>query len=380
MDDVRWKMDDGRWMMWLCAALFTIHCSLFISCTKDGETIILPTPGEEQPPATPLVTVIYDPDGLGDRSYNDLIYKGVEAAAKKYGVRTLQLAPENKEQGLAYLETMFRQIENLNDTVRRLFVTPSIVYDAYIRANNKRLETNPYADLLFMETAKPLDGKGSTFYIDYYGAMYMSGCMVHYAAWDLVSLLLANPYIQTVKEAGDGFQAGFNDTSRFNTASTLLLDVRYLSEDPVGGFKIADSTATRIFNEERHYISGKNVNNVTLVPVCGGAMHAFFRAAKSIVSSYKYVGVDGDMTADKDNCIFSTLKRIDKVMVDYIGMWLNGTMPKHQILGLADGATDVIVGNYTYAYSIKGGLWDNGLNMDSLRQVAIRKEGERYGK
>ena len=256
---------------------------LLTGCTKDGETIILPTPGEEQPPATPLVTVIYDPDGLGDRSYNDLIYKGVEEAAKKYGLRTLQLAPENREQGLAYLETMFKQIENLNDTVRRLFVTPSIVYDAYIRANNKRLETNPYADLLFMETAKPLDGKGSTFYIDYYGAMYMSGCMVHYAAWDLVSLLLANPYIQTVKEAGDGFQAGFNDTSRFNTASTLLLDVRYLSEDPVGGFKIADSTATRIFNEERHYISGKNVNNVTLVPVCGGAMHAFFRAAKSIV-------------------------------------------------------------------------------------------------
>ncbi len=360
---------------WLLAAGI-----LLTGCTKDGETIILPTPGEEQPPATPLVTVIYDPDGLGDRSYNDLIYKGVEEAAKKYGLRTLQLAPENREQGLAYLETMFKQIENLNDTVRRLFVTPSIVYDAYIRANNKRLETNPYADLLFMETAKPLDGKGSTFYIDYYGAMYMSGCMVHYAAWDLVSLLLANPYIQTVKEAGDGFQAGFNDTPQLNVDKPLLLDVRYLSEDPVGGFKIADSTATRIFNEERHYISGKNVNNVTLVPVCGGAMHAFFRAAKSIVSSYKYVGVDGDMTADKDNCIFSTLKRIDKVMVDYIGMWLNGTMPKHQILGLADGATDVIVGNYTYAYSIKGGLWDNGLNMDSLRQVAIRKEGERYEK
>jgi basic membrane protein A len=281
----------GKITVWLLAAGI-----LLTGCTKDGETIILPTPGEEQPSTTPLVTVIYDPDGLGDRSYNDLIYKGVEEAAKKYGLRTLQLVPENREQGLAYLETMFKQIENLNDTVRRLFVTPSIVYDAYIRANNKCLETNPYADLLFMETAKPLDGKGSTFYIDYYGAMYMSGCMVHYAAWDLVSLLLANPYIQTVKEAGDGFQAGFNDTPQLNVDKPLLLDVRYLSEDPVGGFKIADSTATRIFNEERHYISGKNVNNVTLVPVCGGAMHAFFRAAKSIVSSYKYVGVDGDMT------------------------------------------------------------------------------------
>ena len=31
MADVRSKMADGRWMMWLCAALFTIHCSLFTS-------------------------------------------------------------------------------------------------------------------------------------------------------------------------------------------------------------------------------------------------------------------------------------------------------------------------------------------------------------
>ena len=353
---------------------------LLTGCSKDGETISQPTPGEEQPATTPLVTVIYDPNGLGDRSYNDLIYKGVEAAAKKYGLRTLQLSPESMEQGLAYLETMFRQIENMNDTVRRLFVTPSIVYDAYIRANNKRLEKNPHADLLYMETTTPLEGKGSTFYIDYYGAMYMSGCMVHYAASSLVSLLLANPHTQTVREAGYGFQAGFNDTPPLNAATPPTLDIRYLSDDAGGGFKIADSTATRIFNEEMHYFSDTQTNNVTLVPICGGAMHAFFRAAKSIISSYKYVGIDGDMTADKDYCIFSTLKRIDKVMVDYIGMWLNGTMPKHQTMGLADGATDVIIGNYTYAYSIKGGLWDNGLNMDSLRQVAIRKEGERYAK
>ena len=100
---------------------------------------------------------------------------------------------------------MFRQVENLNDTVRRLFITPSIVNDAFIRANNRRLEANPYADLLFMETTTPLEGKGSTFYIDYYGAMYMSGCMAHYAATDLVSLLLANPHTQTVREAGEGY-------------------------------------------------------------------------------------------------------------------------------------------------------------------------------
>ena len=33
-------MADGRWMMWLCAALFTIHCSLFTSCRTEDDKII----------------------------------------------------------------------------------------------------------------------------------------------------------------------------------------------------------------------------------------------------------------------------------------------------------------------------------------------------
>ena len=156
---------------------FILLASLLLTCcTKEGATVYQPNPNEEKPATTPLMTVIYGPNGLGDRSYNDLIYKGVEMAAKQYGVRTLQLAPENEAQGLVYLETMFRQMESANDTVRRLFITPSPVYDDFIRKNNKRLEKNPYADLLYMETTTPLEGKGSTFYIDYYGAMYTARC------------------------------------------------------------------------------------------------------------------------------------------------------------------------------------------------------------
>ena len=41
MEDVRCKMADGRWMMWLCAALFTIHCSLFTSCKQEDDTIVI---------------------------------------------------------------------------------------------------------------------------------------------------------------------------------------------------------------------------------------------------------------------------------------------------------------------------------------------------
>ena len=65
------------------------------------------------------------------------------------------------------------------------------------------------------------EGKGSTFYIDYYGAMYMSGCMVHYVEDELVTLLLANPYTQSVVDAGEGFEAGFSDTPVLNPKTPL---------------------------------------------------------------------------------------------------------------------------------------------------------------
>ena len=55
--------------------LLTVSC-LLTGCAKDGDIICLPTPDEEHPSTAPLVTVIYGPNGLGDRSYNDLIYKG----------------------------------------------------------------------------------------------------------------------------------------------------------------------------------------------------------------------------------------------------------------------------------------------------------------
>ena len=65
---------------------FLIAILLFVCCTKEGNTIYQVNPDEEQPSTAPLVTVIYGPNSLGDRSYCDKIYKGVEASASKRGL------------------------------------------------------------------------------------------------------------------------------------------------------------------------------------------------------------------------------------------------------------------------------------------------------
>ena len=342
-----------------CLLTVTFLC---VACTKEGDTIYLPNPDEKQPSTAPLVTVIYDVNSLGDRSYNDKIYRGIESAAKKHGFRTLQLVPDSYEQGLAYLETVFRQMESAQDTVRRLFIAPCQGYDEFIRKNNHRLERNPYADLLYLETSTPLEGKGSTFYIDYYGAMYMGGhlCQDYYSS-KVILLVLANPYTQWVVEAGEGFVDGFNSTPpKYNKT----LKTHYLSNEPGGGFHLADTTALRIYQEAKV----NETDNVCVVPICGGAMNAFFRILPKF--SY-YVGVDDYVFSPMINNYINVIKNIDTVMEYYIDQWADGTLPKHRTFGLRDGATDIYASEFTYIRREK---------LENLRQEAIRKEEERYEK
>jgi basic membrane protein A len=268
--------------------------------------------------------------------------------------------PESMEQGQTYLEMMFQQMESAQDSVSRLFIATSPVYDEFIRKNNRRLERNPNADLLYLETSTPLEGKGSTLYIDYYGAMYMAGCFSKYSiSFDLLLLVLANPYTQSVVEAGEGFLDGYNDTTDYSLEKTLK--IKYLSDEPGGGFQLADTTALRIYQE-----AADGENEVCVVPVCGGAMNAFYRILPYLSH---YICIDDYISLKYPFHFANVIKHIDRVLDDYIGKWLNATMPKHQTFGLADGGTEFNPGD-------DFGFKDS--TVDSVRQVAIRKEGERY--
>lgn len=312
---------------------------LAAGCTKEGDTIYLPDPNEEAASATPLVTVIYDVNALGDHSYNDLIYEGVERAAQEMGLRTMQLSPQTHEEGLQYLELMFRQMETAKDTVRRLFIVTSPSYDDFIRKNNKRLEANPYADLLYLETRKPLDGKGSTLFLTYYGAMYEGGRIV--AALERVSVMLlgANRKTPSVTEALQGYSDGFEAGLKLLTeqqARQNHLALSYLDERGESGFSIADSTALRLLWK------WNNDGITELVPVCGGASNTFARLNYYTRLSVNFIGIDAYL--DSYFSLYSIVKHIDRALARCIRQWFSdGAMPKHQTIGLKEGYTEVIL-------------------------------------
>lgn len=348
------------------ALLLSFSLLLVIAaCTKEGVTIYQPDPADAASMA-PLVTVIYDPNALGDGGYNDLIYQGVEQAAREHGLRTMQLSPATKAEGLAYLQTMFQQMEAAQDTVRRLFIVAAASYDDYLRQNNSRLEKNAYADLLYLETQIPLSGKGSTLYLPFYGAMYEAGAVAPVIAPEVL-LVAANPKVESVKEAVEAFTEGFR--TGYLAADGQQLVTQYLSDDVAGGFAVADTTAMRLLYQQQWQTWSQ-----LMVPVCGGAGSTFRRLIE-MLGGYDYVGIDATVTSQ--HCPFSAVKHIDRAVVLCIGQWLaTEGMPKHQVLGLADGYTELVVHPYTNSHKQAFSKQMTDALLSKIHNDAIRKEAE----
>lgn len=352
---------------WAKVGIYLVCATILLTaCTKEGDTIYTPDPADLASTA-PLVTVVYDPNALGDRGYNDLIYQGVENAARQYGLRTLQLSPATVEEGQAYIQMMIQAMIEPEDTIRRLLIVAAVGYDDFLRQHNNRLEANPYADLLYGETETPLAGKGSSFYMEYYGAMYEAGAITPVEATDVL-LVGANPLAKTVAEAVEAYTYGFQASPIApSDQQEKKLVTAWLSQEVSGGFTTSDSTAIQLlanqeWNGDRHL----------LVPVCGGS-GANFRRLIEMFDIYDFMGIDCE--AVSAHCNFSVVKRIDRAVHHCIEQWLSPAgMPKHQTFGLADDYTGVVIHPYT---NDSKNRFENLLS-DELHQriheEAIRKE------
>ena len=340
------------------------------ACTKEGDVIYQRAPDDEINTA-PMVTVLYDPGALGDMTYNDLIYEGVERAAVNNGLYTRQLSPRTKEEGLRYLSALIDQMSNTTDTTRQLLIVAGSSYNEYLRANNKRLEANPNVDLLYFETTQPLEGKGSSIHIRFYGAMYEAGAVTPFFTPEVL-LVAANPYDSGATDAVAGFQDGFLTDYVNPDRGEKKIFREYLSDEAGSGYTIADSTALRLMMSQpwSHYTK-------MIVPVCGGSSAVFRRLVENI-SSYEVMGIDNVNIST--SCSFTAVKHADDVVEHCIQQWLSDEgLPKHQSVGLAEGYTGTVYHPVNTSMWI---LYDRDVPEDvrqTIREEAIRKEAE-YGK
>ena len=111
-----------------------------------------------------------------------------------------------------------------------------------------------------------------------------------------------------------------------------------------------------------------------MVPVCGGAGSTFRRLIE-MLGGYDYVGIDATVTSP--HCPFSAVKHIDRAVALCIGQWLaTAGMPKHQVLGLADGYTELVVHPYTNSHKQAFSKQMTDALLSKIHNDAIRKEAE----
>lgn len=345
---------------------------ILAACTKEGDTIYQMDPDEPKASAKPLVTVIYDPDALGDRSYNDLIYRGVEEAAAKYGLRTMQLSPTSYDEGLAYMQAMMETVrQSQNDSVKRLYIVAAASYEDYLRQNSEAFNSNPNADLLYLETDTLLESKGSTLYLPYYGAMYEAGALLPVFNSSAV-VIGSNPVDATVAGAIQGLTDGFQ-TYYYRVESEWYeweksFSRVYLAEKAGEGYNIADSTAFRVLSEITRD------DYLTVVPICGGSGSTLTYLVELYASAH-IMGVD---VQDLSGSSFvSAVKHIDRAVNLCIGQWLSPEgMPKHQVFGLDTGFTEVMVRFVSDYLEEEYNQYISAALRRQIHEDAIRKEAE----
>ena len=346
--------------------LLVMSLALMLSaCTKDGDVIYMVDPNDPQPSDSPLIVAVYDANAVGDCSYNDLIYKGIENVAVKYGARAMQISPSSFSEGKAFLEKAFAQAVTATDTLRRLFIVTSTAYDSLIRANNKHLESNPYTDLLYLETPKPLEGKGSTLFVDYYGAMYEAG---YFAPLFGKSILVAaaNPVNESVSNAVSAFADGFNDSPYEKNK----LKTEYIGSKIDEGFSISDSAAVQLLNSNAE----DNLDGQLIVPICGSSSNTIARISDN-TQFYRIVGIDRVMNSSLSD--FSVVKHIDKAVSETIEQWMNtGTMEKHRRLGIAAGYTSVVFHPHSNDFENIVNKYITQETLDIVLKKAIEMEGQ----
>lgn len=314
------------------------------SCTKDVDY--------EYIDQSPIVAVLFSPNGLGDLSFSDNIYRGAEEAAAQYGVRIQILEPGTIEEGEEYLRLMYKA--SSIDSVKHLCIVSDATYADIIKKHTEMIPNTPSNQMLFLDV-REISEKAHTVYLPFYGALYEAGCLAQ-SMDDVnnVAIFSANNYMPSLVDGVKGFTDGLHSEGdkKLNT---------YYMGTGIEGFSMADT----LYNVSYRIDSVFDM----VVPLCGGSVQGLLRYNREHPKSFYTVGIDADMSGYTKRVPFSCLKRMDKVITHCIGQWLSDEgLPHQQTLGLEEGFTEVSIPD-EYQPLLK-------TKLEKIHQNAIQKEKE----
>lgn len=274
------------------------------------------------------ITMILSISGQGDNGYNDLITQGLMRFYNSSGVSLSMQHPHSMNEAK---EMLNRWIDTPSDSKELLVLAADYAElagsEIHSLAANKKV-------LLFEAKDNDKLPKGvSTFYIQRYGASYLSGCIAspHWAA----TIVAAMPGSPTTEDAIQGFADGYAKGG--NKA-----EVYYLAED-ASGYAMADSA----------YRYASSLDDRFVFPLAGGSNSGIYKSSReSLFSTMLVVGMDVDCGAFSGRIPYSMVVHIDRIVESYLTEWhQTGTMKRHQTYGLESGMIEVVLSSYFAEFS-----------------------------
>ena len=283
------------------------------------------------------VMILFNPNGLGDRSYNDNILEGVYSMRVKYArdpsVNVSIVVPTSNEHLLSSMQDWF----STQTTTRRLLILCSS-FAADCLATHPEWTKKDGDDILLLDT-RHSRANFYTRFLSLYGASHLSGQMVRLLGVSKSAVILANNHDQAILNAAKGFAEGFRlQGGTFSETD----DVRILSDQAGSGYDLADSLFRLSYTLDQQGYR-------FVYPLCGGSSQGLFRYTRHFLvlegaDPFYTCGMDVDQQEYSRRVGFSVLKRYDLLVQDFVDKWLaRQSQQLHLEQGIESDYVDFVV-------------------------------------
>lgn len=308
----------------------------------------------EDAAATPArqVIVLFSPGGLGDMGYNDLILRGLSRVGEEQGLLMLFRSPVSLEEAGEIFGDWLKM--PAMDGMQMLFVLAGSDYEAMaahcMRGEDVDMEGKK---VLLFESRNPDNLPVVSFMLSMYGASFLGGLTAAQLHCPALAML-AFEGEEVIKWAADGFVAGFGEGGGEEVA------IEYLAAD-WHGFVAAEEAYEGMMEWSQRY--------GFVFPLAGGSNVGVYRYVREFPHGLYTAGMDIDQSTVCSGVIGSVVKRIDRVIEDYITAWVEEReLPARALYGLKSGYVDwVVSSDYEEAFKVV---------VEQNREKALRYEKE----
>ncbi len=315
---------------------------LFFSACKKEPVIQIYKPDFE-------VFVLLPVEGLGDRSFVDITYEGVETAFIDFKFRVNYIVPKNLDEAKSWINAL-ADLER-TDGLNTLVIIAGNQYENSLKALNGHFGSHK---ILFINGSfDENEGLASVTY-QTFAPSYIGGYLSAQLKPNCRAMVIAGFDAPFYKDFDQGFKQGVID------AGGSIHESAYISND-FSGFAMADS-AYRLTEQLL------SENDLIFALACGSNM-GIINAARNYSEQRYVIGLDSDQSWMGLNVVTgSVISLIGDDIYNYIEAFSHGTFESGDFIRtMEDGATTFLINEIV--------MGDAGIP-ENLIQRSIQKEKE----